>query len=71
MQHDAIMLKLSGSVSPDPAIGKASANCERETERGMDLELDPVSWVILALVALHVALDAMRFTVTMFTKRGT
>ena len=69
------MLKLSGSVSPDPAIGKASANCERETERGMergmDLELDPVSWVILALVALHVALDAMRFTVTMFTKRGT
>ena len=65
------MLKLSGSVSPDPAIGRASANCEREATRGMDLELDPVSWVILAVVALHVVLDAVRFTVTTLTKRGT
>lgn len=62
MQRDAIWLRLSGKVTPEPAIGIASANlCKREVGEGM--ELSAVTVVILVMAGVHLALDCMRWLV--------
>ena len=39
--------------------------------RGVSIDLDPMTWVIVGLVALHWTLDLAKLTVTTLTKRGT
>ena len=39
--------------------------------RGIEINLDPVTWVILALVGFHAVMDVLTRTVTTFTRRGT
>lgn len=62
MQRDAIWVRLSGKVTPDPGIGIASAKlCEGETGEGM--ELSAVTVVILVMAGVHLTLDCMRWLV--------